>query len=343
MTRHRARTLAAIPLIAILGCSTPAGSASPGEASASATASASASASGSTASESPSSDPTSSGPVTVSFVSPVPKPTWGASFTVEAEASDGTPIAYSADGGCSVDATTGKVRAEAVGTCKITADTVEADPPAASTLVFNVAKAKPVIKFGDDSTRFARPFKHTLDVNVTPDIPLKMEVVVGAQGGNNDEFCTIKSGALVFNPTPTADDFPQIPAVCVVKVSGTGTKNYEAPKAVSRKITINLAAFDVNAREDINVDLSADGDVVTFPVRENSGDAFGINVSSDDFECEVLSTTPDPAPAGTKLYQSQVRLQDTGVAYDCAMTAQAVPPDYQGGKFKDDFTIHVVP
>ena len=68
----------------------------------------------------------------------------------------------------------------------------------------------------------------------------------------------------------------------------------------------------MNAQEVINVDLSDDGDVVDFRVRENSGDAFGIFVSSEDFECDVLPTTPDPGPAGTKLYMGHVKLQNTG-------------------------------
>jgi hypothetical protein len=355
MTRHRARAFGAIPLIVTLsvgvwGCSSAGASTTPSQASASAGASTSASASGSTpASESPSSEPSHEGPATVSFVTPVPKSTWGASFTVEAEATDGSAITYSAEGDCSVNETSGKVKAESVGTCKITAAAVDADPPISATQNFNIAKAKPVIHFDDASTRFARPFKYQLKVSVTPDIPLKMVVDLDAAGGNNDEFCTIKNGALVFNKTPTADDFPQIPAVCVVKVSGSGAKNYEAPKAVSRKITIDLAAFDVDAREAFNVDYSDDGGVLTFTVRENSGDAFGLNVESDDFHCVVASTTPEKSPAGNTRYKVTVELQDPDgdppdeVPYKCPMTASAQPPDYQGGKPADKFVINVVP
>jgi hypothetical protein len=346
MTRHAARTLIAAPLIValsigMLACSSAGQSSSPSLETASATASPSGS--GLTGSASPSVPP-SGGAVSVSFVTPVPEATWGATFVVKAEATDGSDITYSAEGSCSIDTTTGKAKADALGSCTIIADAPETSPLASASQVFEVTKAHPVIKFSDASTRFARPFKFPLKVRSTPTIPLTIVVDHGAAGGNNDEFCAIDAnGALVFKPVPTADDFPQIPATCVVKVTGTATENYDAPESVSRKIRIGLAAFDVNAQEVINVDLSSDGDVVDFRVRENSGDAFGIFVSSEDFECDVLPTTPDPGPAGTKLYMGHVKLQATGVPYDCRMTAQAAPPDYQGGKFKDDFVIHVVP
>ena len=344
MTRHAARTLVAVPLVlalsvGMLGCSSGAPSEQPSFASGSPSPSASATESGS-----PSSAPPSGGAVSVSFLTPIPDATWGATFVVKAEATDGSDITYSAEGSCSIDATTGKAKADALGSCTIIADAPETDPLATASQVFDVTKAHPVIKFSDASTRFARPFKYPLKVTSIPKIPLDIVVDHGAAGGNNDEFCKVDaSGALVFDPMPTATNFPQIPATCVVKVSGTATENYDAPKPVSRKIKIGLAAFDVNAQELINVDLSSDGDVVDFRVRENSGDAFGIFVSSEDFECEALPTTPDPGPAGTKLYMGHVKLQATGVPYDCRMTAQAAPPDYQGGKFKDDFVIHVVP
>ncbi len=344
MTRHATRTLVVVSLLVTLsvsvwGCSSGTPSASP-----SAFASASATPSGSaTASESPSAPP-SGGAVSVSFLTPIPEATWGATFIVKAEATDGSDITYSAEGSCSIDPTTGKAKADALGSCTIIADAPETNPLATASQVFDVTKAHPVIKFSDATTRFARPFKYPLKVTSVPKIPLTIVVDHGAAGGNNDEFCKVDgNGALVFDPTPTATNFPQIPATCVVKVSGTASENYDAPKSVSRKIKIGLAAFDVNAQEVINVDLSSDGDVVDFRVRENSGDAFGIFVSSEDFECEALPTTPDPGPAGTKLYMGHVKLQATGVPYDCRMTAQAAPPDYQGGKFKDDFTIHVVP
>ncbi len=345
MTRHAARTLVAVPLIVtlslgMLACSSAGQSAST---SPSPSVGASPSGSGTTGSASPSVPP-SGGAVSVSFLTSVPEATWGATFVVKAEATDGSDITYSAEGSCSIDATTGKAKADALGSCTIIADAPETSPLASASQVFEVTKASPVIKFSDATTRFARPFKYPLKVSSTPKIPLTIVVDHGAAGGNNDEFCAVDaSGALVFNPVPTADDFPQIPATCVVKVSGSATENYDAPKTVSRKIRIGLAAFDVNAQEVINVDLSDDGDVVDFRVRENSGDAFGIFVSSENFECDVLPTTPDPGPAGTKLYMGHVKLQNTGVPYDCAMTAQAAPPDYQGGKFKDDFTIRVVP
>jgi hypothetical protein len=352
MTRHWARTLTVISLILTLGvgvsaCSSAGESTTPSQASASTGAPASASASESTqASESPSSEPSFEGPVTVSFLTPVPKPTWGASFNVEAEATDGSAIAYSAEGDCSVDATSGKVKAESVGTCKITAHAVDADPPAAATLAFKVTKADPVIHFSDATTRFARPFLYKLKVTVTPKIPLKMVVVHGATGGEKDDSCTIQdNSALVFKKTPTADDFPDIPATCVVKISATATKNYNSPKSISRKIRIELAAFDVNVPEEITVSYSADAGVKKFTARESSGAAFGIDISqlSGDGGCQV-SVKPFPAKAKTKVYTATATVDEPDAdGYDCVMKAQAIPPDYQGGKFDDEFTIHVVP
>ena len=297
----------------------------------------------------------SDGPLSVAFVTPIPKPTWhGKPFRVRAEASDGSTVTYVAEGVCTVKASTGQVTVDELGDCTIRASVVDADPAVTATQTFTVAKAEPVITFDDSTTRFARPFRYRLAVSVTPEIPLKMVVDRNDPQGTNDDFCVVNSdGVLVFDPRPNASNFPQIPATCVVRVSGTGTKNYDAPKAVSGVITIALADFRVNVAEERTFDYSETNGIAKFPVQEGSGDAFGIEVYSnqdadaagDNFLCEAQATTPNPAPGGTTRYTATINIQEPpdDAPYDCEMTAQAVPPDYQGGKFTDDFTIHVVP
>jgi len=298
-----------------------------------------------------------SGAITIAFVTPVPKPTWhGKAFTVKAQASDGSAVAYAATGPgvCAVNATSGRVTVDERGKCKITASVVDADPPVTASQSFTVGKAKPVVKFDNSTTRFARPFRYQLPISVTPKIPLKMVVDRNDPRGTNDDFCVVNGdGLLTFDPRPTPSNFPQIPAKCVVRVSATGTANYDAPKAVSRVITIGLADFRVNVAEIVPVTHSTTDGTVTFTIQEGSGDAFGIEVYSnsdadvgeDNYLCEPVSTTPYPAPGGTTRYTATVTLQAPpgGAAYDCEMSAQAVPPDYQGGKFIDNFTIHVEP
>jgi hypothetical protein len=294
----------------------------------------------------------SGGPLTIKFVTPVPKPTWHAKpFKVRAKASDGSAVAYVADGVCTVKATTGLVTVDKLGKCTIIANVVDADPPLTASQTFTVAKAQPVITFDNSTTRFARPFRYRLPITVTPAIPLKIVVDRNDPRGTNDEFCVVSDGVLMFDPKPTPGNFPQIPAKCVVRVSATGTKNYDAPKPDSSVITIALADFKVNVDEIVPADYSNSA-TVKFSVREGSGDAFGVEVYSnedadidgDNFLCDPVSTTPYPAPGGTTRYTTTVKLQaPPSGANDCEMTDRAVPVDYQGGKFLDNFTIHVEP
>ena len=244
----------------------------------------------------------------VKFKKKVSTKAWGdPAFKVAATASDGRDVTYAADGGCRVNKTSGRVTIRSVGDCKITAKAV-GDPPASASLTFAIEKAQPIIRFGDATTEFARPFGYRLKAGVTPEIDLRFEVLQGHPRGQNDEWCGTKGGVLVLTRNPTADDFPKIPTDCVVRISAASTsKNYKPPTPKVARIRIDYPAFAVNAPETTPVSYQSDEDhIITITVRERSGDAFGIFATNIDGPCNVLSTEPETAPAGTTRYKVRV-------------------------------------
>ena len=287
----------------------------------------------------------------VKFTKKIPAKEWGdPAFRVAATASDGRDVTYAAKGGCRVNKSSGRVTIGSVGSCTITAAAVGADPPASASQTFAIERANPVIRFGDAITRFTRPFRYAIKASVTPEIDLRFEVLRGDPRGQNDEWCGIRGGALVFTKTPTADDFPTIPTDCVIRVSAGGTsQNYERPTPKTARIRIDYPAFAVDAAESTTVSYGSDADqIISITVRERSGDAFGIFTTTFTNDlCIVQSTEPEPAPAGTTRYRARVEITggppSPGTMYECRLVAEAIPPDYQGGKRSDEFSLFVEP
>jgi hypothetical protein len=290
----------------------------------------------------------------VAFTKSVPTKRWGDKpFKVVATATNGARIVYTAEGGCDVGASNGTVRINAVGTCAITAEAADSDPPATDSLNFDIEPARPVIDFGKDSTRFKRDMRYALAATTDPRIDLSYEVVHGANGSANDEECAVDGAALVWAHLPNADRFPSLDAFCMVRVTATrSSKNYVTPDPVQALIHIDYPAWNVHAQSQ---ELSfADGDTQAVTVFEDTGDALGMELDSTDGPCGSAATE-EKVPLGTTKYILQVQVDnpadhpdivDANGAYTCTMHASALPPDWQNGakgKAEATFILTVTP
>lgn len=298
--------------------------------------------------------PETSQAVEVTFAKSVPTKRWGdRPFKVVANASNGASVAYAAKGGCDVHASNGTVTINTVGSCTITATAADADPPVSDSLSFDIQPARPVINFGKSSTRFKRDMRYNLGATTDPRIDLAYAVVHGATGTANDGECAVDGGALVWAHQPTAGQFPSLDAFCMIRVTAAkSSKNYVTPDPVQALVHIDYPAWNVHAPA--QTVSFADGATPTVTVFEDTGDALGMDVGSDDGPCGEASTQ-ERVPLGTTRYRLQVPvdnpadhadLVDANGAYTCTMHAHALPPDWQNGakgKADDTFLLTVTP
>jgi hypothetical protein len=285
-------------------------------------------------------------PPNVHFVAAVSTKTWGDQpFMVRASATRGARVRYAASGTCRVDARSGRVTLISVGTCTINATAVE-DSRAQDTLGFKVIQARPVIRFGDRSTSFTRPFNFPLGATVTRRIQLRYQVLRGQGGAYNDDACVVVNGNLRFSQNP------QLASACLVEVSAAKrSPNYATPKPVRGLVSIGFPSWQVDVPPVPVVHWSKlAGGRLKVPVHEDSGDAFSMSVwpnsaggSADG--CNFVGTSPgSPSPPGTTRYIVTLELsKPTDAGYTCSLLAEAGPLDYAGGKASDPFTITVVP
>lgn len=293
-------------------------------------------------------------PSGVSFTKKVSTKRWGdPPFKVLAIASDGGAVSYSANGSCDVGPVNGSVSIKTVGSCTITATEANHTPTATDSMTIAIEPGRPAISFGESRTRFTRDMQYPLNASTDPAIDLAYEVVHGAKGSANDEMCEIKGDALVWDKTPTAERFPQLDAFCMVKVTAKReSKNYVTPSPVQALIHIDYPNWKVHATA--QTVSYADGSDPTVTVFEDTGDALGIDLSSESFLCGNAST-PVAVSMGTTKYRIAVHVEDPAQypdevdangAYTCTFTATALPPDWQNGskgKASDTFILTVTP
>jgi hypothetical protein len=290
--------------------------------------------------------PSSDG-LSVAFTAAVPDKRWGdPPFPVKARASQKAVIRFSATGGCEIDPRKGLVTIVSIGQCEINVRATKDDRIARASISFAIDKARPVITFGKRTVVFQRPFTpFPLRATATPPIPLKYRVI--PTGADIDDFCGVtQDGRLTMTPAPTINNFPQLDAHCLVEVSAAATSpNYETPAPDQARVVIERPRFDVRAANRIVTPVNGR---VTVMVKENSGDALGMDVTQieDDQDlglCQHLSTSPATPPPNTTQYSLTFETQSIGTQYTCVITVQASPPDWQGGNFEATFSLTIKP
>jgi hypothetical protein len=341
-TRRGIKRLSAVlAVVAIVsGCSAAAPSVAPESSTSSASAATSPSSTVASASAGSASPSRAGEAVTVKFLKAVPPKRWGdPPFKVTAQASNKAKLSYAAAGPCSVDRTDGVVTIRNVGTCTVTATTATG-PTVKASLAVEIARAHPSIRFTSRSVRYTRPFVYRLAATVAPSIPLSYRLIAAGSGDD----CRLQSGRLTL-----AGVQPNLRQDCIVEASAAGTSSaYDPPTPVRATIHVDFPSWNVDAISK-TVTYDPANPTVKVTVRETSGDALGIDVSTtgDTFQCQPQSVTPaSPPPAGTTTYSVVLRVDEPPAGgYTCTMEATALPPDYfdPGGKSKDAFTVTVKP
>jgi hypothetical protein len=287
------------------------------------------------------SDDSSPGAVTIKAI---PTKRWGdPAFAASATAPGGAKVTYAANGGCKVEAKSGKVTIQKVGTCTVTAT---ADSGGTASTKFKIEPGRPIIEFGARETRFKSALHFNLKASVDLPIPLAYKVIQDATGTVNDNFCDVTNdGFLVWTVKPTRTDHPAMDAKCMVRVSAAETsKNYSAPEPVRAIVHIMYPSWKVNAANQTRT-ATQDGEgrwYVTVTVNEDNGSALGMDVSGD---CGSGDTNDQNIKAGTTVYKVRVYVNDpTSGTYSCTMHASALPQDYHQGNAGTsdvDFTLTV--
>lgn len=278
---------------------------------------------------------------TVAFAKTTLKPKhWGdPKFRLKATATPAATIAYTAEGPCTVEQTTGIVELTGIGNCTITATTTSG-PVASASLSFPIAQAQAVITFKSVSVRYTRPFSYKLVASSDPPVALGFQLV----STGSDPNCKVANGKLTLSGIQ-----PNLPADCFVEASAAASPNYATPSPVRAKIHVNYPRWDVDALSPGTIRYDASHPTVTVTIRESTGDTLGIDVhaTGDTFECDVQSVQPEaPSPPNTTTFKAVIGLQTPSTGgYVCHMVAEALPPDYAdaAGRTSDPFTITVVP
>jgi hypothetical protein len=285
-----------------------------------------------TAPASPSVGPSLSAPAATLTIKPIPTKRWGdPAFQASAEAPGDVPVRFAASGGCKVDADSGKVTVQTVGTCTITATAQSSGSTLTASTKFKIEPAKPAIKFGTRETRFKSNLHFDLNASSTPTIKLAYKVIHGATGTRNDQYCAVTSdGFLVWTKKLTVEEHPGMDAKCMVRVTAAGkSENYSAPKAVQALVHIDYPSWKVNAdTQSLTAAKAADGLwYVTVTVNEDNGTALGIEVNGS---CGSGTTENTNVKVGTKVFKIRVQVNDpSSGTYTCTMHATALPQDYR--------------
>jgi hypothetical protein len=267
---------------------------------------------------------------------------WGdPPFTVSASAMPGARVSYSASGACRL-AGTRTVQIVTVGSCAIQA-TASASGSASvvAALSVSVARARPVIHFGDRTVAFFRPFALNLGATSSPVVPLAYRVV--ASNSMTDRECTVTHGILTFSPRSPMDSFtPSIlPIACLIEVSAAqSSPNYIAPTPVRGLIQVNQPVVQIRMPAVGPISWKSLGSTHRFVVtiHEDSGDIYGFDgdaesLGSDGSLCSLVSLTPPtPVPAGTTEYHMTLTLANPGTgSYTCRTRVEVYPMSHAVG------------
>lgn len=198
---------------------------------------------------------------------------------------------------------------------------------------------RPVLTFSDRSVRFERPFVVRLQATISPPVPVVFRALVGDEQGINDAQCRVEGDRLLIG------DPPSLSAACVVEASIPPAPGRVPPPPVRSVVTIGFPQFNVSVPPVPPVEWHRSGGGIEVIIREDSGDAYGMWVSTTDGECTAGEPSPRyRAPAGTTAYRVIIALPDPrDTSYTCTFMAWAVPQDIAGGVASREFAVRVTP
>ena len=198
---------------------------------------------------------------------------------------------------------------------------------------------RPVLTFNDRTVRFERPFVVRLQATASPPVPVVFRALVGDEQGINDAQCRVEGDRLLIG------DPPSLSAACVVEASIPPAPGRVPPPPVQSVVTIGFPQFNVSVPPVPPVEWHRSGGEIEVVIHEDSGDAYGMWVSTTDGECTAGEPSPRyRAPAGTTAYRVIIALPDPrDTSYTCAFMAWAVPQDIAGGVASREFTVRVTP
>lgn len=212
-------------------------------------------------------------------------------------------------------------------------------PAATTTPITTPGVTRPTLTFPDRTVRFERPFRVRLQATTNPPVPVVFRALVGDERGINDAQCRVQGDRLLIG------DPPSLTAACVVEASISPAPGRVPPPPVSSVVTIGFPQFNVSVPPIPPVEWGRSGGEIEVGIREDSGDAYGMWVSTLDGDCTAGEPSPRyPARPPTTAYTVVIALPDPrGTPYTCTFMAWAVPQDIAGGVASREFTVRVTP
>ena len=211
--------------------------------------------------------------------------------------------------------------------------------PAATTTITTSGVIRPTLTFPNRTVRFERPFRVRLQAMTNPPVPVVFRALVGDERGINDAQCRVQGDRLLIG------DPPSLRAACVVEASIPPAPGRVPPPPVTSVVTIDFPRFNVSVPPVPPVEWGRSGGEVEVGIREDSGDAYGMWVSTTEGDCTAGEPSPRyPARPPTTAYTVVIALPDPrGTAYTCTFMAWAVPQDIAGGVANREFSVRVTP
>ncbi|HEX5969011.1 MAG TPA: hypothetical protein VFY88_11080 [Intrasporangium sp.] len=225
-------------------------------------------------------------------------------------------------------------------TTVLTTGTSEPSTPSREATTARVLKPK--LTFTDRTVQFERPFRLRLRATTRPSAPVVYRVVADDPRDSSSGKCRVEGDRL------TLEDVPSLSAACVVEARVPPASGVVAPPPVRAVITITPPPVQISVPERV-VSWAADASAgaARIHIRENSGDAYGMGVTSNSSQCTIPEDAVSPgypARAGINEYVATVEVQDPQNAeYQCELVATPLPQDIFHDVEGFAFTITVRP
>ena len=215
-------------------------------------------------------------------------------------------------------------------------------PPTPSRQPTTAGVLKPKLTFTDKTVQFERPFELGLRATTRPSASVVYRVVADDPRDSGNGKCRVQGDRL------TLDDVPSLSAACVVEASVTPASGIVAPPPIRAVMTITPPPVQISVPERVVNWANASGGAFKIRIRENSGDAYGMGVTSNTPQCTVPeedAVSPAyPVRAGVTQYVATVDVQDPQDAeYQCELVATPLPQDIFHDVEGFAFTITVRP
>ncbi len=215
-------------------------------------------------------------------------------------------------------------------------------PPTPSRQPTTAGVLKPKLTFTDKTVQFERPFELRLRATTRPSASVVYRVVADDPRDSSNGKCRVEGDRL------TLDDVPSLSAACVVEASVTPASGIVAPPPIRAVMTITPPPVQISVPERVVNWANASGGAFKIRIRENSGDAYGMGVTSNTPQCTVPeedAVSPAyPVRAGVTQYVATVDVQDPQDAeYQCELVATPLPQDIFHDVEGFAFTITVRP